>query len=374
MLWSAVGVVSVVIFVTGCSDRNATHRHPTGILSLDTSDCVVIESSEAAALYGVADATVLDDGTVVVGNSGNTEVLLFSSTGTHLRSFGRRGSGPGEFSAVGSVFPHIGDSIAVSDGFQRRLSIFDSDGNLGRTVNLAQLADFASVVGLLGDRFVYRTPVRNTIPRDSVRIWISSSQDPLTTIPNRPNRMVSWETGQGVVTSPHPLAFSPEAMVAAGYGMIVAGVSDVPEIQMWDPNGIATRAVYLDLPQRSVTDAEIEQYMERRRSTLLSMRRSTASRQRELRILEQVEFPDHYPLFDRLLAAASGEVWVRAYVTRQDTIATWHLFRSNGDPKGQLMMPSDWSLLHAGHQFLIIKALDNLDVEYLQIVKVIDAA
>lgn len=178
--------------------------------------------------------------------------------------------------------------------------------------------------------------------------------------------MMSIETQQGVATLPHPLAFSPEAMVAAGYGIIVAGVSDVPEIQMWDSNGVATRTIYLDLPQKHVTDAEIEQYVDRRRSRLLSMRRSTASRQRELRILEQVEFPDYYPLFDRLLVAASGEIWVRAYVSAQDTIATWHVFRTDGDPEGQLTMRSDWSLLHAGHQYLIIKALDSLDVEYLQ--------
>lgn len=152
MRWSVVGVAAVVIFVTGCWDRNPTHGYPVVTLSLDTANAVIIESSEAATLYGVVDATVLDDGTIVVGNSGNTEVLLFSSSGSHPRSFGRSGNGPGEFSALDGVFSHIGDSIAVSDGFLRRLSIFDSDGNLGRTVNLAQLADFPSVVGLLGDR------------------------------------------------------------------------------------------------------------------------------------------------------------------------------------------------------------------------------
>ena len=56
-------------------------------------------------------------------------VSLFSSDGTHLRSFGREGQRNGEFKfPTGIAFDSIGN-ILVADCFNHRVQIFDENGN-----------------------------------------------------------------------------------------------------------------------------------------------------------------------------------------------------------------------------------------------------
>lgn len=140
---------------------------------------------------------------------------------------------------------------------------------------------------------------------------------------------------------------------------------NVAEIEVRDADGMLQETMTLNLPVRAVTQSDRERYIERRRDALASVQRTTASRQRELTILGQTEFAEDYPYFDELLIAASGDIWVRGYVAHGDTIATWHVYRPNGEAKGRLTVPSDWSLLHAGSDFLIVRATDELDVEFV---------
>ena len=276
--WYLVALVLVLCSHAACSDRSITRDPASKILTLDSSNAIVISSTDTTVLHGVSDATVLSDGSVVVANSGNTEILVFDSTGDLLNSFGRRGAGPGEFAWLSRVFKHSDDSIVVWDDRQRRLSFFDRDGNLGRTVDIGSLADFPSVIGLLGDEFVYRTLVRYVVPRDSVRVTISGSRQPLLTIPNKSNHSVSFDRDGSAVSAPHPLVFTPSALVAVGTGIIATLAADIPEIHLRDAKGALVQTIVLNLPTRDVTQFDREQYIDRRREALLSMRRSTASR------------------------------------------------------------------------------------------------
>ena len=60
------------------------------------------EGEEPYQLYGVEDATRLDDGRIGVANSASGEIRVFGPDGSHLVSWGGIGEGPGEFAQVGS--------------------------------------------------------------------------------------------------------------------------------------------------------------------------------------------------------------------------------------------------------------------------------
>ena len=77
--------------------------------------------------FGDISALAVDDaGSVYVGDRINYEVRKFDQNGAFVMSLGRRGSGPGEFSNVSGVAVLEDGRVAVVDGPERRVILFDS--------------------------------------------------------------------------------------------------------------------------------------------------------------------------------------------------------------------------------------------------------
>jgi hypothetical protein len=85
-------------------------------------------------LYRVSGAVRLTDGRIVVANSGSSELRYFDSNGDYLKSVGRRGGGPGEFTGDLKLLPYHGDSLLVWDARLRRFSLFDLNGAFVRVL------------------------------------------------------------------------------------------------------------------------------------------------------------------------------------------------------------------------------------------------
>jgi hypothetical protein len=83
-------------------------------------------------------------------------ILLWDSDGSFLRSYGRRGEGPGEFAGVGELllFPGPGDSLFVVDD-RSTWSVFDSDLSFARS--------FRGTHSGRRDRTVHVTPTRQVL-------------------------------------------------------------------------------------------------------------------------------------------------------------------------------------------------------------------
>jgi hypothetical protein len=92
-----------------------------------------------APLFRVTAVAPLSGGRVAVGTNTPPQALIFQSDGTLTATLGRRGEGPGEYSAVGSVVPLGADSLAVWDPSRRRMSVFMEDGRYVREVDLSDL-------------------------------------------------------------------------------------------------------------------------------------------------------------------------------------------------------------------------------------------
>ena len=104
-----------------------THSPPPAIsLATPTLSIGAVEGDEHERLYRVAAAQVLDDGSILIVNRGSQELRLYGPDGTHRRSFGRRGNGPGEFRMPIHV-RRTGDTVSVWDYQLRRMSRFGLD-------------------------------------------------------------------------------------------------------------------------------------------------------------------------------------------------------------------------------------------------------
>lgn len=110
-----------------------------------------------------------DRGRLILLDVVNSTVFLLDSTGRRLRSFGRRGQGPGEFLRGASVSVDAERRIVVYDGEGHRWAVFDSSGNV------ASSRDYSVTHVLQAPRSLSGGAVVSLIPhRDSGRLELLS--------------------------------------------------------------------------------------------------------------------------------------------------------------------------------------------------------
>src|SRR5262245_13246567 len=78
---------------------------------------------------------VAPDGRIGITQPQENKAFLYSEDGKRLATFGRTGSGPGEFRGL-AIAGWVGDKIWISDGQLRRISIFTADGKHEATRSL----------------------------------------------------------------------------------------------------------------------------------------------------------------------------------------------------------------------------------------------
>ncbi len=64
----------------------------------------------------------------VADGAGNARIAKFDKDGKFVRSWGKRGSGPGEFATVLSIAVSAAGDVYAGDGGNKRIQVFDNDG------------------------------------------------------------------------------------------------------------------------------------------------------------------------------------------------------------------------------------------------------
>lgn len=77
------------------------------------------------------------DGTIYISDGYvNSRVAKISKDGDWLKSWGKRGTGPGEFNLVHSIAADAKGNVYVADRTNRRIQVFDGDGNYQREIKI----------------------------------------------------------------------------------------------------------------------------------------------------------------------------------------------------------------------------------------------
>ena len=111
------------------------------------------DGPEEYLLYRARGARRLSNGNILIANGGTNELRFYDPNGIHLQSVGREGDGPGEFRRMREPWPLGSDSIAIWDSRSARLSVFDVDGEFGRSFRLDPIPDALrpGPLGILAD-------------------------------------------------------------------------------------------------------------------------------------------------------------------------------------------------------------------------------
>ncbi len=338
-----------------------------------------------ATLFRVTGAVRLSDGRIVIANSGTSEVLFFSSTGSLLATVGGAGGGPGEFASLmgaGSaivVTRTTGDTVRAYDGGGGKILVFSPTGGFIRSAPLSNgpngdRVHLALGVGWLddGSLFAMSTSFRDNPPDAQpnpegsvVRTRIALRRfgpdgvlaDTIGLFPGDERftrvRTNLDNTGSGTMrigNSPVPFARTFHAVTAGN--TLAVGVTDLMEVRIYGPDGTLLRIVRGPGTPRRVDAPQREAWI-------------NAHRVRE----PAAPFPETMPAFEGLMLDAEGRLWVEAYRAPGDLPgpAQWGVYDSEGRYLGEVTMPEHFRPLEIGADYILGLRKDDMGVEYVRL-------
>ena len=88
------------------------------------------DREEEEYLFGrIAAVAVTDNGNIWVGDDSVPIIRLYDAQGEYIRDVGAAGEGPGEYNRIMGLKRMVDDSVWLFDPRNRRISVFDPDGN-----------------------------------------------------------------------------------------------------------------------------------------------------------------------------------------------------------------------------------------------------
>ena len=124
------------LFVTADDELFIADRATHEVLKLTLDGKVLLRIGGGAPNWGApfnhpADVAVGPGGDIYVADGfGNSCVHVFDGEGKHLRSWGRPGTGPGEFSTPHGIWVDPQGQVLVADRENSRIQIFDAEGGI----------------------------------------------------------------------------------------------------------------------------------------------------------------------------------------------------------------------------------------------------
>jgi len=385
----------IVLLATGCADEPeslASHavRDSAGIRIVESTaprwssdeqwsiatspslDLGVVEGAEQYEFQYVSGATRLANGNIVVANSESDELRCFDPVGKHLWTAGRNGEGPGEFRNLGWVQKLGQDSIAAYDRSLRRISVFDLDGNLGRTTSLEAPGGVLrpTALGVLNDGSIIvqanASVTPNTVsaglnPVDGWLLRYSAEGERRDTIASAPP--ISWfafSNGPRRVISPQP--FSHQSVVAVGPYRTYLGHTSVFEIASYGAAGLE-RLVRLLQPSRPVTSDDVQAYERSLLEQATSADERSAARDR----VAAAPFPETFPTFRSLILDGAEGLWVENYRTPGEVEVMYSVFGGAGELLGVVAVPPGLLVYEIGDDYVLGRWRDELDVEHVRL-------
>jgi hypothetical protein len=320
--------------------------------------------ADGIEFYRISAIAVLPGGDFYVLDAGNRTVLRFRADGHPLGSFGREGSGPGEF-----LFPAgmtVDSLIQVFDARQRRSSFFTPEGAHRRTqrwrvpdhVPLARMAPLANgmVVGSTIGRFSWGSP--DYSPNHYV-VALSPGGTAVDTVLAHHSGVPIWYTPGapapwGVVQQ----SFGPAGAMAVSGDTLVALADGYEGTVAWYRAGVEglvrRRSSRVPGSVRPVTQRDLAE-MER------AFRESSGTRGRIA-----FDAPPFWSVATRALFDDAERLWLENGVGGPQG-AVWAVFGADGTLVRRLRLPPGFTLYAVRGPYLYGSLRTDLDVESVRV-------
>lgn len=305
-----------------------------------------------ASIHGVIR---LPEGGVLVAEQAS--LREYDENGTHVRTWGGRGEGPGEFSVIGGLHRWGADSVVVWDRGLLRLSVFDTQGNLGRTARMHEAPQLILRGAIGHDQLVFE----RVVEFDANRLLANWNQRPEY---EREQGVVEvWDaTGSSVsIVGPYPhteyhtnrsdryfgpLRFTRRMVVGVWGSLVIAGPNDTYELRAHGPQGSLERIIRLDRAPVSPDANHLRALLEEGLSQE-----------------QDVPMASTLPMFDRMIGDDLGYLWVRDYDMPGEDTVWWTVFDAAGAVVTRLETSDRLRVWEIGRDYVAASQVGDLDIQ-----------
>ncbi len=330
------------------------------------------EGVETETLYRVVGATRLDDGRVVIANAGTSEVRWYDADGRWLRSMGRAGGGPGEFTRMSWLLPLGGDTVAVVDGGAARVTLLDGAGAIAGEFGTSG-SGILNVIGRVADgRWLAISSLNlgaslpeQGLARPDVAVLAfragAATFDTLGVWPGA-DRFVRISQSGGQITSVELTAppFARLTRVVTHGDELYVGTQDAPEILVFGADGPLRRIVRTGAPLLPVTGELKTRFIERRIADY-PPERQAASRE----ALSTMPTGPHVPPYGTFLVDRVGRLWIQDYAALDEVVA-WSVYDANGALLARVTPPVHFTPYDIGEDWMLGRETDEVGVEHVR--------
>src|SRR5690625_1824550 len=338
--------IAIIMSCEAKEDRRELERsEDIKRLSLDATDTThfqklnVFGDSDEVMFNFMGTVEVDDQNHVYISESsmGSRTVHHFSPDGDYLGSIGQEGDGPGEFRTLRSIQYHQG-SLYLHDYYHSRVLIFRKEQNSYTYKGLINLANLSSEILFE----VNRSPWEFYAINDGS--FIVGFEEP--SIPNQDRKRYYFKLDQRGVLAPDPifehqavniyhhshegvsmtmeLPFRGKPLLAVtDDGIIYKSWSEDFSIDLLNTEGNTITTLYYPLTPQPLNRTEhIKEY---------------ESNQNFHRAIQQVDFPETWPVLDNIVVDDEKRLWVSTIVEDCDIFEWWII-----DESGEVITRFEW--------------------------------
>lgn len=308
----------------------------------------------------VAGLALSPDDEVFVADGLNWEVRVFGLDGSHRRSFGRRGEGPGEFASLYSV-AWAGDRLLALDFGNARISEFSPAGDfLGQRETARGITGSGLSLYQVGAAEVYA----DDFLRDQDWRHIYAGHGPGgptgVVVPTlaQPEELQGWIECRGSDrVSVYGIPFTPRLVQHPGPGgLLYSAVTNAYRISV--TRGADTvRLIERDVEPAPLSDAEWEAETQEYRE----FRRENQGLPCEPDLPGK---PAAKPILQRVFVAPDGRLWADVNAADGDW---WEVFDQDGTLLARLQAPATRARPAFGAAHMATTRSDSLDLDYVDI-------
>ncbi|MEP6832891.1 MAG: 6-bladed beta-propeller [Gemmatimonas sp.] len=326
--------------------------------------------TELTDVWGVARTAT---GGVVLSDGATQQLRVFDANGRYVRTMGRKGDGPGEFTQIRHVAIH-GDTVIGLDD-TRGTAAFAMDGKLLRQAPFPSLSPYHAVDpwGVMADG---RT-IEGAAPRETMamlqQVGTRIQMRGLFAIASngRSAKLLdSFPTYEYYRAASDPpggddVAFAPTGSVAVFGTRICVGRGVRYEVRCMNAAGVTQQIIRRDVAAVPVTEAARDAHRKGRSMLPAGNQEGHNVSQATLdQLAAKTRFATNFPAYARILAGKNDELWVSDYSYdsamrgpgKQPTpkeVLHWNVFARDGDWIGSIDLPARFVLMEAGRDYVL---------------------
>jgi hypothetical protein len=366
--------------------RNSSRNSALTSFSLATDPLIQTgardDSDLEQELWNIVDAALTRSKLLIVSMNAGREVRAFDSTSAFVRTIGRLGEGPGEFSYVSKIVLPQRDSIFLLDNRRGRMNTYTMSGGSTGSTTMSDGGRYRGEMLCCFDDGAYL--IREPLAKPGRRMWYGKRRQLALLVAEAGQNAAGAtqvleleEHDPGVLVRDYPVIYesgppsnqTQRVHVAAPFGRrafvlpvgdrILYGMPDAFEFVLFERSGKPIRVVRADFEPVPVTEAATAHVTSAWRKQLQNAAAGAAVSRAFDRI---AEFPPSLPAYSQLLAEEDGTVWARL---AEDPVTVtdqrWARFDTAGVLNGTLTIPPRYSVLRFsnGHAIVLHRSDEN---------------